>query len=278
MVPFAFEESVLLYQASICRPFADFSLTVSKVCRGDTVEFYTYFECTTPNQWELEKGNGQIISNTGESIKVVFQNSGNETIVLRVKNVCPSTFYDSLFVEIEPRPSIPPINNENLVCFGEVPKLFIRADSAILYAENIISGAIYRAIGDTINFPPHSSDSCYKIIAEYSSGKCKAEQSYCVKSICSKELLVPSAFTPNGDGLNYLLKPVYYGSPNEIQLISFKIFNRWGEMIYSTSKLDEGWNGKVRGKRQPSGVFVWILEYRYRGTKQQRRGFSTLIK
>ena len=67
---------------------------------------------------------------------------------------------------------------------------------------------------------------------------------------------VPSAFTPNSDGLNDIIRPVL-GS--EFTLKEFSLFNRWGRKVYSTSEGGEGWNGKLDGKLQVSGVYVWVI-------------------
>ena len=60
---------------------------------------------------------------------------------------------------------------------------------------------------------------------------------------------VPSAFTPNGDGLNDEARVYTYGIK---EVLEFSIFNRWGEMVFTTDKLDRGWNGIYNGQMQPS--------------------------
>lgn len=69
---------------------------------------------------------------------------------------------------------------------------------------------------------------------------------------------LPTAFTPNGDGLNDDIRPYIVGMKS---LKNFSIFNRWGNRVFYTTKYGEGWNGKLGGAVQPVGVFVWILEY-----------------
>lgn len=69
---------------------------------------------------------------------------------------------------------------------------------------------------------------------------------------------LPTAFTPNGDGLNDIARPYLIGMK---ELKSFSVYNRWGNLLFYTRKYGEGWNGKSKGIDQPNGVYVWILEF-----------------
>jgi gliding motility-associated-like protein len=87
---------------------------------------------------------------------------------------------------------------------------------------------------------------------------------------------LPSAFTPNGDGLNDLVRPYLVGMKG---LKSFSVFNRWGNLIYYTEKYGEGWDGKREGVTQAAGVYVWILKfYNASNQLQTEKGTITLIR
>ena len=73
---------------------------------------------------------------------------------------------------------------------------------------------------------------------------------------CS-EIWVPNVFTPNGDGTNEIFKPV----TTEIQKLTMYIYNRWGEMIFETSDVNGGWDGKLHGNDVPTGVYFWLIRY-----------------
>jgi gliding motility-associated-like protein len=70
-------------------------------------------------------------------------------------------------------------------------------------------------------------------------------------------VFVPSAFTPNGDGLNDVIRPIAVGIK---QIENFSIFNRWGQLVFSTTVNGQGWDGKIGGRLQSSGVFVWMVK------------------
>jgi gliding motility-associated-like protein len=87
---------------------------------------------------------------------------------------------------------------------------------------------------------------------------------------------MPNAFTPNRDGRNDLFRASYKGYFEAFQL---SIYNRWGQVVYSSSNPDQGWNGRLGGKDIDSGVFVWICTYRFFGrTTSTQKGTVTLIR
>jgi gliding motility-associated-like protein len=71
---------------------------------------------------------------------------------------------------------------------------------------------------------------------------------------------MPNSFTPNGDGLNDMFYPV--GDKISIDGYSFKIFNRWGELIFKTDMFGEdyGWDGKLINENAPSDSYIWRVD------------------
>ncbi len=87
---------------------------------------------------------------------------------------------------------------------------------------------------------------------------------------------VPSAFTPNGDGLNDTFKPIGVGIAS---IEYFRIFNRYGELVFETSEIGKGWDGIYRGVKQPGGNFVWSLKGTDRkGSLKTMKGNVVLIR
>lgn len=89
-------------------------------------------------------------------------------------------------------------------------------------------------------------------------------------------LYVPNAFTPNGDGVNDVFRPIPIGMKS---LKYFKVYNRGGQLIFSTSIQNKGWDGSFKGKPQDTDVFVWIVEgLDYQGKIIFQKGSVTLIR
>lgn len=89
-------------------------------------------------------------------------------------------------------------------------------------------------------------------------------------------IFVPTAFTPNGDGLNDVVRPIAVG----IEKINyFSIYNRWGERVFISSVNGQGWDGRINGRTQGSGVFVWMVSaVDYLGNHIFLKGTVTLIR
>jgi len=73
-----------------------------------------------------------------------------------------------------------------------------------------------------------------------------------------KGYYLPTGFTPNGDGLNDVVRPYLVGMKG---LKNFSVFNRWGNLVFQTNREGEGWNGKLNGEDLDSGVYIWMLEF-----------------
>jgi gliding motility-associated-like protein len=90
---------------------------------------------------------------------------------------------------------------------------------------------------------------------------------------------VPNAFTPDGDNLDDYFFPRQWLSRG---VVTFKmsIFNRWGQEIFSTTNINgRGWDGKFNGVDQPMGVFVYIIEAKFKdGTSEKKQGNVTLLR
>jgi gliding motility-associated-like protein len=72
-----------------------------------------------------------------------------------------------------------------------------------------------------------------------------------------ESIVIPTAFSPNGDGKNEILLPVV----NDIASIRyFRVYNRWGELVFFTDQLDTGWDGSFKGGSAISGTYVWEIE------------------
>jgi gliding motility-associated-like protein len=114
----------------------------------------------------------------------------------------------------------------------------------------------------------------YTLIAK--SGNCTATDTVNISVIQNDFLYIPTGFTPNSDGKNDRIFPLING---RYILKDFSIFNRNGERVFSTANRGEGWDGRVNGVNQTSGVYVWILQAIHPdGTMINRKGTLTLIR
>lgn len=90
------------------------------------------------------------------------------------------------------------------------------------------------------------------------------------------QIYVPRAFTPNKDGLNDHF--TFIANPN-IKIIYFRVYNRWGNLMYSHSPGQAGWNGLHIGMEQPNDIYVWTLQaINESGKTETLKGTVALIR
>lgn len=91
------------------------------------------------------------------------------------------------------------------------------------------------------------------------------------------EVFIPTAFTPDNNGLNDVFKPEYMGLQSDDY--KFQIYNRWGELVFETTDRDKGWDGRFNGKQCQQDVYVWIIRGELVGNKKIiLNGTVTLVR
>ena len=120
-----------------------------------------------------------------------------------------------------------------------------------------------------------SKDQTYYLTAFTPQG-CSSVDTLIIKVYKGPELYVPNAFSPNNDNLNDIFKVIAVGI---IEFKYLRVYNRWGQQVFSTSDFKRGWDGTFNGKEQPPDVYVWVTSARdFKGNLIFRKGFVTLIR
>jgi gliding motility-associated-like protein len=91
------------------------------------------------------------------------------------------------------------------------------------------------------------------------------------------KIYVPSGFSPNNDGLNDIFRASFGENVSQFEM---DIFNRWGELIYTSPDIRKGWDGKYKNQEQPAGMYVWLIKYTILGnsTPQVLKGTFMLVR
>ncbi len=96
-----------------------------------------------------------------------------------------------------------------------------------------------------------------------------------VTAIVTPLVDVPNAFSPNGDGTNDLVYVKGYG----INKMTWNIYNRWGQLVFSSYNLNTGWDGRFKGALQPQDVYGYTLSIEFTdGSKYSKKGDITLLR
>jgi gliding motility-associated-like protein len=91
---------------------------------------------------------------------------------------------------------------------------------------------------------------------------------------CANIVFVPNAFTPNNDRLNDVLKAKAYFKIDEFNM---KLFNRWGQLIFSSNSLNNGWDGRIKNQQAPPGMYTWVIQYKRSNKVYNQKGTVLVI-
>ena len=120
-----------------------------------------------------------------------------------------------------------------------------------------------------------NNEQLYKINITLASG-CSVIDTQLVRVFIGFDVFVPSGFSPDGDGVNDLLRPILIGIK---ELHYFKVLNRWGQVVYQTNQINAGWDGTFKSMPQPSETYVWLIEaVDDNGEIIRKSGKTTLIR
>ena len=95
-------------------------------------------------------------------------------------------------------------------------------------------------------------------------------------TILPEVLLIPTAFSPNNDGINDIFRPLN----KNLAKLDLQVYDRWGQKIFETDVLGDGWDGTYKGIKQDLGVYVWQAQYQLKGFDKtfSESGNVTLVK
>ena len=120
-----------------------------------------------------------------------------------------------------------------------------------------------------------TADITYTVIATTVAG-CKGQATVKLRVYDGPEIYVPTGFTPNADGKNDLFTPFPVGIK---KYNYFRVFNRWGQVVFETTVFNKGWDGKINSKLQTTGTYIWMIEGITKfDTKITKKGAVTLIR
>lgn len=241
------------------------------IALGDTI--------VCPNEPILLQGSGGGTYNWGpfgeridspNAPRTVAYPTKNTTYILTVADDC---YFDStsVTVEVYPSPQIAAMP-DTMVRAREPVTLRADSDAGSLtwepttYLENPGSQPLVSRPEDNIT---------YQVSATNAFG-CTATDwvTIWVTPICD-QLFIPEAFSPNADGLNDGFGPVDFGQSD---MISFQVFNRYGQLLYEANSYGDTWDGTYQGRDQPIGTYAYILRVLCNETEVIYSGNFTLLR
>ncbi len=163
------------------------------------------------------------------------------------------------------------------------PSVFLGVDTLICTGERILLQV--KDVDGSYAWQDGSDKSSYEVTAKglywvevTSSVGCKASDSILIDETNCQLPSLPSAFSPNGDGLNDLLR--FVGLGGEFKLVHLSVYNRWGELVFYSNNLHQGWDGRFKGVLCEIGTYYchWELSATRTGKRFQGKSDVTLVR
>lgn len=249
----------------------------AKICSGDRFIFAAYKAAGYQYQWY--KDNVAIPGATMDTLGATT--AGIYKVEVTTNKGCKKTS-EAVELTIAPNPTVR-INyfSSNEICANDTVELKANATGSNL--EYIWTPDAYfrRTPGNAKASEVEAiiPQSGYVYVKVFNNDLCSATDSLFIKAEPCCEMIMPNAFTPNGDGKNdYFVPKLEVGQ----QIVSFLVFNRYGALVYESnaSGFTQGWDGRNKdGKEQQSGVYMYGLKYSCSDGKiYEKKGDITLMR
>ncbi|TKK67517.1 PKD domain-containing protein [Ilyomonas limi] len=167
---------------------------------------------------------------------------------------CPKPVYDTVTVRVIPQVHVFAGNDTNIVT---KQPLHLKATGAEFYQWEPATGMTNPEDNEPVVILNGTEDAVTYHVKGTTADGCFGYDTLTVfvyKTL--PQIFLPTAFTPNNDGLNDRLIPILAGIKN---LELFSIYNRWGQLLYSTSAAGQGWDGTAAGNKQPEGSYIYVI-------------------
>lgn len=254
---------------------ADFNYNVFAGCKYDTL-VVSHDGANDVNywNWQFDALTFSSLQNTSN----IYRTTGDKTIQLIVSNgSCKDT--SVVTVSLEPK----------IIAKFDAPEIVCAKDKAVFTDKstgNISNWTWNFGEGRTsisqnpapFNYSPPPGEKVYQVSLKVDGNNGCSDTAYANVTVVSNcSIVVPSAFTPNNDGRNDFLYPS--NAFNADNLI-FRVYNRFGQLVFETRDWRRKWDGTLNGIPQPSGTYVWSLSYVLKATKANfnLKGTTVLIR
>jgi len=239
-------------------PFAAFVASDTTGCDSLFVQFANLSSGATSYLWDFGDGTSDTASNPAKmygigsySVKLIATTSDGCTDTLTIPNYIHVYHAPIAQFSVSPAANVP---------------LFLRDANFQFSNSSVNASSFWWDFGDstftTASDPSHqyTSTGNYTVTLFAYDGSCfdSASVSFLMVDY-NPSYFIPNAFTPNGDGINDYFNVLGF----QIQSAHISIFNRWGEMIFESSDIDQGWDGTYKGRSVEIGTYVYLVNIVY---------------
>ena len=254
------------------------------ICYGRTASLTATVTTGTSYTWSNSSTLSNIGSGTVTSLPQVISATASPrnttNYIFTITNAgCPNVFRDTFEVQVRPRIVVFAGNDTSIVANQPLQlQATVNDPDAGNFNWTPSAGLNFTTIYNPVaTLGPDQGTSITYLVRATNAEGCFGEDDVKVTIFkTGPDIFVPTAFTPNNDGKNDKIFPICVGIQ---KLDYFRLFNRWGQMVYSTSQIGQGWDGRLKGLLQDTGNFVFMVQGTdYTGRVIFRKGNIMLIR
>lgn len=259
-------------------PQSTFHPADTTICFNTQVQLGATVAIGTNYSWNSTQplsgqGNGNIGS-LPVILTVIAMPKVNADYVLAIQNTgCPNSLFDTFHIKLLPQIIVFAGNDTSIVL--NQPLVFQSSASSL---STIYSWTPSTGLNSTTILQPTAtitkglldgSPTIRYILTASTPQGCSASDTIVVRIFKTlPSIFMPSAFTPNGDGKNDIIRPILAGIES---LTYFRVYNRYGQLLFQSQGEDQGWDGRINGQLQSTGTFVYsaqAVDYNHQVLKQ----------
>ncbi len=257
-------------------PTSHFSLP-SNACIKEIINVQADFVTADPNGYDWDFGTANVSAGTGaDNYQLYFTFSGDKIVSLVTTSAegCVSVpFVDTITVQPTPEAKIEVLTTAR-VCIGDVVQFGTKYLGPNFTYSWMPDAFFQNSHQSTVEAKVSKNDTIYLTVKDKFG--CANYDSLAISAEPCCTIAFPTGFTPNGDGQNDKFRPA---TGDAFKIISFLIVNRWGQTVYESLSLTEGWDGNFKGVAQPVGDYQFFIRYQCpNGAVNEKKGDVLLIR
>ena len=227
------------------------------ICKGSTLSLNADFGIGQYN-WEAIPAQRDDQNQTGQATYYVYR-PGTYAVTASVGQCL---YKDTLTVRFDDSLKVSMIKDTSL-CSGEDFWLQVNGNAYTYAWQDSSHSASYKV----------EQSGIYTVVAENGCGKDTLRATINLAA-CSCQLLLPNAFTPDGNGSNDTFRPLHACEMKDFQMA---VYDRYGALVFHSNDPLLGWNGNFGGRKAPSGAYIWMARYVNTATKQPVNKKGTVL-
>jgi len=271
--------TVQIYSASF--PQAAFNPADTIICYGGVAALDATVTIGTSYSWNdytaLVGGGSGKISSLPTPIQAQASPKSTTNYILIVRNAgCPNLLQDTFHVQVYAPIVVDPGSDTSVVINQPLQLYATSSETGDQFSWSPATELDNAFIPNPVGLYDGEIEYIKYSVTATSAVGCTGSADITVRVFkTGPDIFVPNAFTP-GRNMNAIFRPIPVGVSS---LQYFRIFNRWGQLVFSTNRLGDGWDGSVGGKPQAEGSFVWMVRgTSYTGVSITKKGIMTLIR